>query len=65
MQTWLAQWACHGVPPTAPLFTRFAAGGQVPTAKPLSTVSVWRAVCTSAVQCGLLQIKPHDCVRCS
>jgi integrase/recombinase XerD len=63
VQTWLTQRACHGVPPTAPLFTRFGAGGRVPTALPLSTVSAWRAVRTYALQCGLPQLKPHD-FRC-
>jgi integrase/recombinase XerD len=60
LQTWLGQRAGVGVPPRAPLFTRFAAGGQVPTALPLSTVSAWRAVRKYALQCGLPQIKPHD-----
>ena len=61
VQTWLTQRADAGVPPTAPLFTRFGAGGRQPTALPLSTVSAWRAVMRKyALQCGLPQIKPHD-----
>jgi integrase len=60
VQAWLTQRVCHGVPPAAPLFTRFVASGKQPTALPLSTVSAWRAVRKYALVCGLPQIKPHD-----
>ena len=63
VQTWLAQRAPYGVPPTAPLFPRFVAGGRVPTAQPLSTVSAWRAVRKYALACGLPQLTPHDVRR--
>jgi integrase/recombinase XerD len=60
VQTWLAQRAGHGVPPAAPLFTRFVVGGRQPTALSPSTVSAWRAVRKYALQCDLPHIKPHD-----
>lgn len=42
------------------IFTSFAGRGGRPNDKPMSAVSVWRAVQTYAQACGLSHIKPHD-----
>jgi len=59
LRAWLAARARAGVPADG-VFTRFAAGGMLPTPLPLSTVSAWRAVRKYALQCGLPAVKPHD-----
>lgn len=45
---------------TPHIFTSFAGRGGRANDKPMSAVSVWRAVQTYAQQCGLSHIKPHD-----
>ncbi len=58
IRAWLAARAPLVPGPT--IVTGFAAGGQRPTAQPLSAVSAWRAVRKYALQCGLPAVKPHD-----
>jgi integrase/recombinase XerD len=45
---------------TQTIFTSFAGRGGRANDKPMSAVSVWRAVQTYAQQVGLSHIKPHD-----
>jgi site-specific recombinase XerD len=59
LAAWLTARAQAGVVTDA-IFTRFATGGAVPTAQPLSPVSAWRLVRKYALACGLPHVKPHD-----
>jgi integrase len=62
IRAWLAARAYAGVLADG-VFTRFAAGGVVPLALPLSAVSARRAVRKYALQYGLTHVKLHDCRR--
>jgi site-specific recombinase XerD len=46
--------------PSAFVFTAFDGRGARPTARPLSSVAIWRIVRKYSVEAGLVDVKPHD-----